>query len=98
MERKKMCGKEFKEHAGIPMKQQFNGNVWGCDSLWMVAGMGWDSNGDVGSLGGGGWFPVMGSLWSPLCLYSPTQEDLLRLVNISDTEMQGVKHSRSMLD
>lgn len=51
---KKMCENNFKEHAGIPMKQQFNGNVWGSDSLWMEAGIGWDSDGDVGSLGGGG--------------------------------------------
>lgn len=79
------------------MKQQFNGNAWGCDSLWRVAGIGWARECDVGSLKGVhflAWFLFE----VPFCLYSLKLEALLRLVNISDTEMQGVKNSRSMLD
>lgn len=34
----------------------------------------------------------------PSSLWRPMREDVLRLVNISDERMQGVKNSKSMLD
>lgn len=96
-----MCEKEFKEHAGIQMKDSSlmgmfevvtaRGGWQGLAGTVLVTWVVWVEGADFLA-----WVPF--EVKTPSSLWRPSWEDVSGLISISGTEMQGVKNSKSMSD